>query len=80
VRRTRSARRRATIASSTRSGDAGNSSSRSPIASAIALVSAGRNAESDPSPASFAPNGPFGSGASTIDVSIGGDSTIVGIR
>ncbi len=64
----RSARRRAVSASSRRSGEAGNSVRRSPVASAIALVSAGRKPESEPSPASFAPNGPLGSGASTMNV------------
>lgn len=71
---------RACSAPSRRSGATGSSRRRSPVASAIALVSAGRKPASEPSAASFAPNGPFGSGASTMKVSIGGDSTIVGTR
>ena len=53
---------------------------RSPIASAMALVNAGRNAASEPSPASLAPNGPCGSLLSMMPTSIGGESSIVGTR
>ena len=50
------------------------------VASAMALVSAGRNAASEPSPASLAPNGPCGSLLSTMPTSIGGESWMVGTR
>src|SRR5450759_5420033 len=72
-----SARLRFSIASNTRSGVTGRSLKRMPMASAMALVSAGRNAASEPSPASLAPNGPCGSMLSTIPTSIGGESWIV---
>src|SRR6202521_2819656 len=78
--RSRSLRLLAWIASSTRSGEAGSSVRRMPIASQIALVSAGGKLSSAASLASFAPNGPSGSLLSTSLTSIGGDSTIVGIR
>src|SRR5262249_2772993 len=58
----------------------GSTLKRTPRASAMALVSAGRNAASDPSPASFAPNGPCGSLLSTMPTSIGGESWMVGTR
>src|SRR6185436_14304204 len=74
------ARRRFSIASKTRSGVTGRSLKRMPIASAMALVRAGRKAASEPSPASLAPNGPCGSLLSTIPTSIGGESWMVGTR
>src|SRR5262249_15933184 len=64
------ARRRFSSAANTRSGVTGNSLKRTPMASAMALVSAGRNAASEPSPASLAPNGPCGSLLSTMPTSI----------
>src|SRR5580700_94304 len=67
-------------AANTRSGVTGRSLKRNPVASAMALVSAGRNAASEPSPASLAPNGPCGSMLSTMPTSIGGESWIVGTR
>src|SRR5207344_2372226 len=73
-------RRRFSIASKTRSGVTGRSLKRMPIASAMALVSAGKNAASEPSPASLAPNGPCGSLLSTMPTSIGGESWMVGTR
>ena len=69
-----SARRRFSTASNTRSGVTGRSLKRMPMASATALVSAGRKAASEPSPASLAPNGPCGSMLSTMPTSIGGES------
>src|SRR5262245_53064021 len=75
-----SARLRFSIASNTRSGVTGRSLKRMPIASAIAFVSAGKNAASEPSPASLAPNGPCGSLLSTMPTSIGGESWMVGTR
>src|SRR5262249_34669812 len=74
------ARRRFSIAANTRSGVTGRSLKRTPIASAIALVSAGRKAASEPSPASLAPNGPCGSLLSTMPTSMGGESWMVGTR
>src|SRR4029079_15632622 len=74
------ARRRFSLLVNTVSGVAGRSLSRPPVASAMALVSAGRNAASDPSPASLAPNGPCGSLLSTMPTSIGGESWMVGTR
>jgi hypothetical protein len=74
------ARRRFSSAANTRSGVTGNSLKRTPMASAMALVSAGRNAASEPSPASLAPNGPCGSLLSTMPTSIGGESWMVGTR
>src|SRR5438876_6718256 len=74
------ARQRFSIASNTRSGVTGRSLNRMPMASAIALVSAGRNAASEPSPASLAPNGPCGSLLSTMPTSMGGESWMVGTR
>src|SRR5476651_709252 len=75
-----SARLRFSIASNTRSGVTGRSLKRMPMASAMALVSAGRKAASEPSPASLAPNGPCGSMLSTMPTSIGGESWMVGTR
>src|SRR5213079_1660353 len=57
---------RFSIAENTRSGVTGRSLKRRPVASAMALVRAGRNAASEPSPASLAPNGPWGSLLSTM--------------
>src|SRR5580658_942540 len=76
----RLARTRSSSAAKTRSGVTGSVSKRSPTASAMALASAGRNAASDPSPASFAPKGPCGSLLSTMPTSIGGESSMVGTR
>src|SRR6516164_8338632 len=73
-------RARFSSAAKTRSGVTGRSLKRRPVASAMALVSAGRNAASDPSPASLAPNGPCGSLLSTMPTSIGGESWMVGTR
>ena len=73
-------RARFSSAANTRSGVTGRSLKRRPVASAMALVSAGRNAASEPSPASLAPNGPCGSMLSTMPTSIGGESWIVGTR
>src|SRR5262249_30256676 len=73
-------RARFSSAAKTRSGVTGRSLKRSPVASAIAFVSAGRNAASEPSPASLAPNGPCGSLLSTMPTSIGGESWMVGTR
>src|SRR5205814_10732217 len=67
-------------AANTRSGVTGRLLKRRPVASAMALVSAGKNAASEPSPASLAPNGPCGSTLSTMPTSIGGESWIVGTR
>src|SRR5262249_39327199 len=72
--------RRFSIASNTRSGVAGRLLNRIPIASAMALVSAGKNAAREPSPASLAPKGPCGSLLSIMPASIGGESWIVGTR
>src|SRR5262249_24685691 len=74
------ARRRFSMAAKTRSGVTGRSLKRSRVASAMALVSAGRNAASEPSPASLASNGPCGSLLSTMPTSIGGESWMVGTR
>src|SRR5437763_1466904 len=74
------ARRRFSMAANTRSGVTGRSLNRTPTASAMALVSAGRKAASDPSPASLAPNGPCGSLLSMMPTSMGGESIIVGTR
>jgi hypothetical protein len=74
------ARGRFSSAANTRSGVTGNSLKRTPMASAMALVSAGRKAASEPSPASLAPNGPCGSLLSTMPTSIGGESWMVGTR
>src|SRR6185436_3708097 len=74
------ARRRFSIASKTQSGVTGRSLKRTPIASAMALVSAGRKAASEPSPASLAPNGPCGSLLSRMPTSIGEESWMVGTR
>src|ERR1700686_852753 len=73
-------RARFSSAANTRSGVPGKSLKRKPTASAMALVSAGRNAASEPSPASLAPNGPCGSMLSTMPTSIGGESWMVGTR
>src|SRR6185503_11878356 len=73
-------RRCFSIAPKTRSGVIGRFSKRIPMASSIAFASAGRNAASEPSPASLAPNGPCGSLLSTIPTSMSGESTIVGMR
>src|SRR5438132_13234693 len=75
-----SARRRFSSAANTRSGVTGRVLNRTPMASAMALVSAGKKAASEPSPASLAPNGPCGSFLSIIPTSIGGESWIVGTR
>src|SRR5262249_24790829 len=74
------ARRRLSSAANTRSGVTGSVLKRTPMASAMALVSAGRKAASEPSPASLAPNGPCGSLLSMIPTSIGGESWMVGTR
>src|ERR1700722_10513565 len=73
-------RARFTKSTKTRSGVTGRSLNRNPVASAIVLVNAGRNAASEPSPASLAPNGPCGSMLSTMPTSIGGESWMVGTR
>src|SRR5436305_2293573 len=73
-------RRRFSSAAKTRSGVTGKLLKRTPMASAMALVKAGRNAASDPSPASLAPNGPCGSLLSTMPTSMGGESSMVGTR
>src|ERR1041384_8835982 len=73
-------RARFSSAAKTRSGVTGRLLKRRPVASAMALVSAGKNAASEPSPASLAPNGPCGSMLSTMPTSIGGESWMVGTR
>ena len=50
-----------------------------PVASKMALAMAGTVESWGPSPASFAPNGPFASWLSTIVTSMGGVSWMVGI-
>src|SRR5207247_661500 len=67
------------IASRIFSGVSGKLVIRTPTASQIAFATAGMAAASEPSPASFAPNGPSGSSLSTLLDSIWGVSSVVGL-
>src|SRR6266566_1943951 len=64
---------------STFSGVIGTSSTRTPTASYTAFATAGMTGSSGPWPASLAPNGPLGSGCSTMYVTTSHISSVVGL-